>query len=272
MICCCWRCSATSGRRRSRGDQAITSHAWRRFVEHGGVACRQSPPPAEARDMNFLAARYLSRAEVPSVGCKSVGEKNISIGSKVRIDGFANPMAGGETHIGSDVYIGSFRHLTCGAGLVMSEFSGLSMLYTRSDDYAGASMTNPTVPAPYNRPKEGQIVLGQHVVIGARTMVLPGVTIDEGSAVGALSPVTGSLPAWGICAGVPADRLARPRVARAPGPADGIRIGSARRLSDRLSSADRRNNAPSRRRSARSGPARGQGKTAARDSGGRDPR
>jgi dTDP-4-amino-4,6-dideoxy-D-glucose acyltransferase len=41
------------------------------------------------------------------------------------------------------------------------------MLYTRSDDYSGAPMTNPMVPAPYNRPKEGQLVLGRHVIIGA---------------------------------------------------------------------------------------------------------
>jgi acetyltransferase-like isoleucine patch superfamily enzyme len=97
------------------------------------------------------------------------------------------------------LHIGSFCHIASGASRITSDLSGLPhsvMLYTRSHDCSGASMTNPMVPAAENRPKEGQIVLGRHAIIGAGTVVLPGVTFDEGSAVGA--PVAGQGESAGL--------------------------------------------------------------------------
>jgi acetyltransferase-like isoleucine patch superfamily enzyme len=44
-------------------------------------------------------------------------------------------------------------------------------------------------------------------VVGAGSIVLPGVEIGEGSVVGALSLVKSTLEPWGIHAGVPARRL-----------------------------------------------------------------
>ena len=45
------------------------------------------------------------------------------------------------------------------------------------------------------------------MIIGANSVILPKVTIKEGSAVGALSLVNKSLDAWGIYFGSPAKRF-----------------------------------------------------------------
>ena len=51
------------------------------------------------------------------------------------------------------------------------------------------------------------IIIGNDVFLGARTIVLPGVVIGDGVAVGAGSVVTKDLPAGAIAAGVPAKIL-----------------------------------------------------------------
>ncbi|TDF35074.1 acyltransferase [Alteromonadaceae bacterium M269] len=52
--------------------------------------------------------------------------------------------------------------------------------------------------------KQGSIVIGNNVWLGARSIVLTGVTIEDGVVVGAGSVVTKSLPANSIAAGNPA--------------------------------------------------------------------
>ncbi len=51
------------------------------------------------------------------------------------------------------------------------------------------------------------IHLGKGVQLGKRCIVMPGVTIGEGSIIGAGSVVSKSIPAWSIAAGVPAKVL-----------------------------------------------------------------
>ena len=54
------------------------------------------------------------------------------------------------------------------------------------------------------RPPSSPIILEENVWLGARVIVLPGVTIGEGSVVGAGSVVTRSIPARSVAVGVPA--------------------------------------------------------------------
>jgi putative colanic acid biosynthesis acetyltransferase WcaF len=51
------------------------------------------------------------------------------------------------------------------------------------------------------------IVIGDHVWIAAEAFVHPGVTIGEGTVVGARSVVTRDLPSWKVCSGFPAQVL-----------------------------------------------------------------
>lgn len=92
----------------------------------------------------------------------------------------------------------------------MKDFSGLSQgvrIYSGTDDYTGKSLTNPTVPNKYLKIKIAPVLLGKHVIVGSSSVILPGVTIGDGSSVGALSLVTKSLDEWGVYFGAPAKKL-----------------------------------------------------------------
>ncbi|HEK2134322.1 TPA: acyltransferase, partial [Proteus mirabilis] len=80
-------------------------------------------------------------------------------------------------------------------------------VFTGSDDYSGRTMTNPTIPLKYKNLKEKNIIIGKHAIIGTNSIIMPGVTIAEGTAVGALSMVTKSTKPWGIYFGNPAKRI-----------------------------------------------------------------
>ena len=68
-------------------------------------------------------------------------------------------------------------------------------------------MTNPTVPSKFTGIIKGEVTLGRHVIVGSGSVILPRVTIGEGSSVGALSLVTKNLDAWGVYAGNPARKI-----------------------------------------------------------------
>ena len=140
-----------------------------------------------------------------------IGQENISIGSDVRIDGYTVVSAGrGEIKIGNFVHIANGCHLVCAGGVELQDFTGLAhgvKIYSASDDYTGMGLTNPTVPQELTAINFGKVILQNHVIVGANSVVLPGVTLGEGSAVGALTLVAQDLPPWGIYSGAPARRI-----------------------------------------------------------------
>ncbi len=84
--------------------------------------------------------------------CLIVGASNISIGDNVIIDAFCSIIASGNGNlrIGSYVHIGAFCHLLASEGIELKDFSGLSQgvkIYSKTDDYSGNSLTNPTIPS-----------------------------------------------------------------------------------------------------------------------------
>ncbi len=144
--------------------------------------------------------------------CTIIGAENIAIGDNVRIDGYCTLVAAGNGRIdlGSYIHIGGYCALLAGAGITMEDFSGLSwgvQVYTKSDDFSGRYMTNPTVPAKYTGVKGGSVVLKRHSIVGASSVILPKVVLGEGVAVGAHSLVSKSLDGWGIYSGIPAKRI-----------------------------------------------------------------
>lgn len=143
--------------------------------------------------------------------CTIIGLENISLGDNIRIDGGVTfSCASGYLKIGSYIHISGGCHLTCAGGIELSDFSGLShgvRIYSGSDDYSGKSLTNPTVPRKYLNLTIKPVLIGRHVIIGAGSVVLPGVTIGNGSSVGALTLVTKSLDEWGVYLGTPAKKI-----------------------------------------------------------------
>lgn len=132
---------------------------------------------------------------------------NVTIGSHVRIDCGCVITSGEPVVIGNHVHLGvGVCLLGAGAGVIVEDYVGLSnrvTVFTRSDDYSGGALTNPTIPAKYLRQRVGQVRLERHAIVGAGSVIMPGVTLHRGASVGALSFVNKSVPAFMVVAGNP---------------------------------------------------------------------
>jgi len=163
---------------------------------------------------------FYSESELNQLGLKSFGKNvliskkaslygisRISVGDHVRIDDFCFFSAGeGGITLGSYIHISPFCSMAGKGAIVMEDFSGLSSrvaIYSSSDDYSGATLTNPTVPDIYKNVVHGDVHLRKHVIIGAGSIVLPNVEIGEGTAIGALSLVMKNVEPFKIAIGNP---------------------------------------------------------------------
>ena len=137
------------------------------------------------------------------------GEENIVIGDNVRIDDFCI-LSGGERglHIGSHIHISAGVKLFGGGGLIVEDFSQISInttIVSQSDDMSGESMVGPCIPMEFKPTfSSGLIVIHSHVFLAAHVLVLPGSDIGEGVSVGSMSLVKGHCVPWKMYKGVPA--------------------------------------------------------------------
>ncbi|KJU85283.1 acetyltransferase, partial [Candidatus Magnetobacterium bavaricum] len=91
-----------------------------------------------------------------------------------------------------------------GGRLTLREHSGLSggvRVYTATDDFKDWGFGNCTIPEGYRNVRRMDIYIDRFAIIGANSVILPGVTIGEGVSVGACSVVTRDLAPWGIYIG-----------------------------------------------------------------------
>lgn len=166
----------------------------------------------------------LTRDQLESMGFSALGENiqiserasiygasRISIGSNVRIDDFCVISAGT-----GGIFIGDHVHIAIGASLIgagkitISDFVGISSrvsVYSSNDDYSGTVMTGPTLPSKYTNVRHADVSFEKHVIIGSGSVILPGVTLEIGVAIGALSLVSKDCKAFGIYTGNPAKRI-----------------------------------------------------------------
>lgn len=139
------------------------------------------------------------------------GRSRIALADHVRIDDFCVISAGsGGVSIGQHVHVAVYTSLIGAGKITLDDFCNLSSrvaIYSSSDDYSGATMTNPTVPDRFKHVFHADVHVGRHVIIGCGSVILPGVVLEEGVAVGALSLVKESCAAFGIYAGNPARRV-----------------------------------------------------------------
>lgn len=165
-----------------------------------------------------MVTSFYSEEELKNIGFASVGknvlisryarfynESQMIIGDNVRIDDFC--VLSGKIEFGNHVHIAVYSAIFGkNTGVILGDFSGVSSrcaIYAESDDYSGEFLTNPTVDKNYLGLITGKVEIGRHVVLGSGTVVLPGVVIGEGAAVGSMSLVNKSLDSWGIYAGIP---------------------------------------------------------------------
>lgn len=167
---------------------------------------------------------FMTDEEIKELGFNYVGKNvklsrlasfyncnRISIGSNSRIDDFCVLSAGeGGIDIGCHVHI-AVHSLLIGKGKIkLDDFSGVSSrtsIYSSSDDYSGRHMTNPTVPDKFTNVFHADVELGKHVIVGAGTVILPGVYIGEGAAIGALSFVSKNCESFYVYSGNPLKKI-----------------------------------------------------------------
>jgi len=161
---------------------------------------------------------YYSEEELSQLGLASYGENvrlsrkaslygigSISIGNNVRIDDFC--VLSGRITIGNYVHINPFTGIFAGdAGVFLEDFANLASritIYAVSDDYSGDYMTSPLLPKEVTNITHAPVHIGRHVIIGTGSSVLPGVSIGEGCAIGAMSLIKKDCKPWGIYGGIP---------------------------------------------------------------------
>lgn len=138
--------------------------------------------------------------------------QNIFLGNNVIIDDYVVLVAEEEkVTIGNNVHIGPFSGLYGRYGIEIGDYAGISdrvAIYSESDDYSGQSMTNPTIPMAF-KPKyvTGLVRVGEHVIIGTNSTLMPNVTVGEGVAIGAYTFVKRDCEPWWIYVGNPAKKF-----------------------------------------------------------------
>ncbi|HMO03004.1 MAG TPA: hypothetical protein PKC67_07860 [Kiritimatiellia bacterium] len=112
------------------------------------------------------------------------------------------------THIGANgVVIGGDARVTIG------DFVNIApgcRLIAASNDFACDGLVGPTIPPEYAGASiTSEIHIADHVLLGTNVVILPGVSLPEGVAIGACSLVHAkmSLAPWTLYAGVPAKPL-----------------------------------------------------------------
>tara|TARA_B100000965_G_scaffold124007_2_gene102626 strand:+ start:9235 stop:10566 length:1332 start_codon:yes stop_codon:yes gene_type:complete len=134
----------------------------------------------------------------------------VEIGDNVIIDDF--------TYISTSLKIHSYVHISSGCKLIggpdsyveMQNFSTLSpnvVLSAGSDDYLSGIAT-PLVDKKYKANSEiGNIILKEHTIVGSNSTVLPNVTFNTGSTVGANSLIKEDLEEWTLNVGIPSRKI-----------------------------------------------------------------
>jgi acetyltransferase-like isoleucine patch superfamily enzyme len=162
-------------------------------------------------ELKSFGFKFLGDNVLISKSVSIYGAQYISIDSNTRIDDFVILSSSHEgIEIGKFVHIAPYSSLIGSAKITMDDFSGISSrvsIYSSTDDYSGSAMTNPCVPKEFRNVKSSPVIIGKHVIIGVNSVIMPGVKIGNGSAVGALSLVTKSLPESIIASGIPARRI-----------------------------------------------------------------
>lgn len=164
-----------------------------------------------ATELDGLGLASLGKGSKISRRASIYGAARLHIGENVRIDDFVVISAGeGGIRIGSHVHIAVFGLLMGAAHIELRDFANLSSrvtLYSSSDDFSGHHMTSPVIPARFTGVTNAPVTIGRHALLGTGCTLLPGVTIGDGTAVGAMTLVKNSLEPYGIFAGSPIRRI-----------------------------------------------------------------
>lgn len=136
----------------------------------------------------------------------------VEIGDNCIIDDF--------TYISTSLKIGPMVHISANCSIIggqnssvcIEKFSTLApgvVIAAGSDDYK-SGLATPMVQSKFKgQAIRGDIVIGEHCIIGSGSVVLPNVLIGSYTAVGALSLVKSNLDSGFVYAGVPVRQISK---------------------------------------------------------------
>jgi len=179
----------------------------------------REPSGVEARLRGlFVRARAAGGRTRLGRNVQIVGPENVSLGREVTFFGntYVNAARrGGYVRIGDRTHIDQFCVLYGQGGLSIGSRCAIAsgvIIYSQTNQYAldpeRDIIDQPVVYAP--------VSIGSDVWIGARAVILPGVTVGDHAVIGAGSVVRSDVPPWAVVAGVPA-RILGDRRRRAEG-------------------------------------------------------
>jgi galactoside O-acetyltransferase len=161
---------------------------------------------------------FLSPSELDALGLRSCGvdvqisrhalllnPDATSIGDHSRVDAFA-VLSAPDIAIGTRAHISAFVSVLGRHRVEIGDFCTVSVrcsIFTSNDDYSGKTLTNPTVPDQLRGAHDGPVHIEEHAIVGAGSIILPGVTIRRGSGVGAMTLVDADVSEFSLVAGVP---------------------------------------------------------------------
>jgi lipopolysaccharide O-acetyltransferase len=133
--------------------------------------------------------------------------KEFTSGVGLRMDAFGTRKH--QILIGDRVQLGDYCHIGAIESIVIGDDVLIASKVFISDhnhgNYGVGSDTSPPNTTPYSRPLSSSAInIEKNVWIGESVHILAGVTVGEGSVIGAGSVVTRSVPPYSIAAGSPA--------------------------------------------------------------------
>lgn len=136
-----------------------------------------------------------------------INPENISFGNHVRIDCFCMLSAVNEIIFHNYIHVAPYVQMQATGGkITMKNYSALAAkttLLTASDDFTEGYMNNPMMPLTTRKVKTAPITLEKFVMTGVGCVILPGVTMHEGSAAGCLTLISKDVQPFELIAGSP---------------------------------------------------------------------
>jgi acetyltransferase-like isoleucine patch superfamily enzyme len=148
------------------------------------------------KDVFISAKAEIRRPHLVAIGNHVAIDSGVYITTKASIGDYTHispyvTVIGGEK---SELVLGHFATIAAGSRIIAG-----------SDQFLGEGLTSVTVPEVYRDKVEfSTITISRFAGIGSNAIIMPGVTIGEGSVIGAAALVTEDTEPWTIYVGIPA--------------------------------------------------------------------
>jgi len=174
--------------------------------------------PAFELAYEMVISRWTTR-QLTRVRSRVVGARFASFGSSSRISFQSRILEPARISVGERSSIPNWSVLDGRGGLDIGDdcLLGFENVILTSTHESASTHIPIRVQGMYQK----KVVIGDDVWTGCRVVIMPGVTIGSHSIIGAGSVVTRDVPAWTICAGVPARVIRDRRSGTGPAGPDG---------------------------------------------------